>query len=136
VHQALDVNAMRSAAMDLMGEHDFSSFRSSQCQAKSPVRTMQRVDISEHGSKIVVQLTANAFLHHMVRNIMGALVQVGQGRQATDYISKLLDARDRTLGAPTFSAHGLYLTDVQYPGYDFPRTSTDGFALDHINFVT
>lgn len=136
VHQALDVRAMRLAAVDLLGEHDFSSFRSSQCQAKSPVRTMQRVDIAEHGSKIIVQLTANAFLHHMVRNIMGALVQVGQGRQAIDYISKLLVARDRTLGAPTFSAHGLYLTDVEYPGYDFPRTSTEGFALDHINFVT
>jgi tRNA pseudouridine38-40 synthase len=127
---------MRLAAVDLLGEHDFSSFRSSQCQAKTPVRTMQRVDIAEHGSKIIVQLTANAFLHHMVRNIMGALVQVGQGRQAIDYISKLLVARDRTLGAPTFSAHGLYLTDVEYPGYDFPRTSAEGFALDHINFVT
>ena len=136
VHQALDVSAMRAAAIDLVGEHDFSSFRSSQCQAKSPVRTMQRVHIAEHGSKIIVQLTANAFLHHMVRNIMGALVQVGQGRQDTGYLSRLLAARDRTQGAPTFSAHGLYLTDVQYPGYEFPSVSAEGFALDHLYFVT
>jgi tRNA pseudouridine38-40 synthase len=95
---------------------------------------MQRVAISVQGSKIVVQLTANAFLHHMVRNIMGALVQVGQGRQGVDYVSELLRARDRTLGAPTFSAQGLYLTDVNYPDYDFPRASTEGFSLDSIHF--
>ena len=134
VHQPLDVAAMEVAARELLGEHDFSSFRSSQCQAKSPVRTVQSVDITEQGSKIVVQLTANAFLHHMVRNIMGALVQVGQGRQGVNYISQLLLARDRTLGAPTFSAQGLYLTDVAYPGYDFPRISMEGFSLDGINF--
>lgn len=134
VHQPLDVAAMEVAARELLGEHDFSSFRSSQCQAKSPVRTVQSVDITEQGSKIVVRLTANAFLHHMVRNIMGALVQVGQGRQGVNYISQLLLARDRTLGAPTFSAQGLYLTDVAYPGYDFPRISMEGFSLDGINF--
>jgi tRNA pseudouridine38-40 synthase len=134
VHQSLDVAAMQAAAKDLLGEHDFSSFRSSQCQAKSPVRTMQRVAITVQGSKIVVQLTANAFLHHMVRNIMGALVQVGQGRQSVNYVSELLLARDRTLGAPTFSAQGLYLTDVEYPNYDFPRPNTEGFSLDSINF--
>ena len=134
VHQPLDVAAMEVAARELLGEHDFSSFRSSQCQAKSPVRTVQSVDITEQGSKIVVRLTANAFLHHMVRNIMGALVQVGQGRQGVNYISQLLLDRDRTLGAPTFSAQGLYLTDVAYPGYDFPRISMEGFSLDGINF--
>ncbi len=134
VHQPLDVAAMEVAARDLLGEHDFSSFRSSQCQAKSPVRTMQSVAITAQGSKIVVQLTANAFLHHMVRNIMGALVQVGQGRQGVNYVSELLLARDRTLGAPTFSAQGLYLTDVKYPDYDFPRSNSEGFSLDSINF--
>jgi tRNA pseudouridine38-40 synthase len=95
---------------------------------------MQSVGITVQGAKIVVQLTANAFLHHMVRNIMGALVQVGQGRQGVNYVSELLLARDRTLGAPTFSAQGLYLTDVNYPDYDFPRTSSEGFSLDSINF--
>ena len=134
VHQKLDVAAMRAAANALLGEHDFSSFRSSQCQAKSPIRQMQKVDVALQGQKILVRLTANAFLHHMVRNIMGALVQVGQGREDEGYIARLLFARDRTLGAPTFSAHGLYLTEVDYPGYEFPRVSTEGFSLDSINF--
>ncbi len=136
VHRNLDVGAMQAAAKDLLGEHDFSSFRSSQCQAKSPVRTMLSINIESHGVKIVVQLKANAFLHHMVRNIMGALVQIGQCRQDVGYISRLLNFKDRTLGAPTFSAAGLYLTGVEYPGYDFPRIDTEGFALDSINCVT
>jgi len=134
VHQPLDVCAIRRAASALLGEHDFSSFRSAQCQAKSPVRTMHKVDVVSHGPKILIRLTANAFLHHMVRNIMGALVQVGQGRQGDEYIERLLLARDRTLGAPTFSAHGLYLTQVDYPGYTFPQVSTEGFSLDSIIF--
>ena len=132
VFQPLNVEAMRIAAQCLLGEHDFSSFRSSQCQAKSPVRTLLTLDIAQQGPRIVVQLRANAFLHHMVRNIMGALVQVGQGREPIDFVAKVLEARDRTQGAPTFSPDGLYLTDVTYPGYSLPVVTTDAVGLDFL----
>jgi len=132
VFQPLNVDAMRQASLCLLGEHDFSSFRSSQCQAKSPVRTMHSIEIVQQGPRIVVQLKANAFLHHMVRNIMGALVQVGQGREPEEYVAKVLQARDRTQGAPTFSPEGLYLTDVTYPGYSLPMLTTDAVGLDFL----
>lgn len=132
VFQPLNIEAMQQAARCLLGEHDFSSFRSSQCQAKSPVRTIHKLDITQQGLRIVVQLRANAFLHHMVRNIMGALVQVGQGRETLDYVAKVLEARDRTQGAPTFSPDGLYLTDVTYPGYSLPVVTTDAVSLDFL----
>ncbi|AZY49562.1 tRNA pseudouridine(38-40) synthase TruA [Bordetella avium] len=113
--QPLDVTAMRQAAQALLGEHDFSSFRSSQCQARHPVRHLTRLDIAERGSFLVFTLQANAFLHHMVRNIMGALLQIGQGRESVDWMASLLRARDRRLGAPTFSPDGLYLSAIDYP---------------------
>lgn len=132
VFQPLNVEAMRKAAHCLLGEHDFSSFRSSQCQAKSPVRTLHQLDITQQGPRIVVHLRANAFLHHMVRNILGALVQVGQGRETVDYVAQVLEARDRTQGAPTFSPDGLYLTDVTYPGYSLPVLKTDAVGIDFL----
>ena len=130
VFQPLDAGAMREAARSLPGEHDFSSFRSSQCQALSPVRTVTQADIERRGDLVVFRVRANAFLHHMVRNIVGALVQVGLGRQGPDYLATLMQARDRTLGAPTFAAQGLYLTDVVYPDFDLPGFATGGFGLD------
>ena len=111
---ALDLQAMRDAAVHLIGTHDFSAFRSSQCQAASPIRTFTRLEIEEQGALVVVTLQANAFLHHMVRNIMGALLQIGQGRQRSDWIVQLLAMRDRRLSAPTFMPDGLYLSDVEY----------------------
>jgi tRNA pseudouridine38-40 synthase len=128
VYQALDLDKMREAARSLLGEHDFSSFRSSQCQAKSPVRTIHALDIVKKGDLIVVTLRANAFLHHMVRNILGALIQVGQGREPISYIDHLLNVCDRTQGAPTFSPDGLYLTAVKYPGFVFPEISNTFFV--------
>jgi tRNA pseudouridine38-40 synthase len=132
VFQPLNIDLMQQAARCLLGEHDFSSFRSSQCQAKSPVRTLHQLDITQQGPRIVVQLRANAFLHHMVRNILGALVQVGQGRESVDYVAQVLEARDRTQGAPTFSPDGLYLTDVTYPGYTLPVVTTEAVGLDFL----
>ena len=120
VFQPLDVDAMRQASSALLGTHDFSSFRSSQCQAKSPVRTMHHIDLNTHGDLIVVSLRANAFLHHMVRNILGALVQIGQKRESISFIENLLRVCDRTQGAPTFAPDGLYLTNVAYPDHSFP----------------
>jgi tRNA pseudouridine38-40 synthase len=122
---ALDVAAMRDAAARLLGEHDFSSFRSSQCQARHPVRTLTQLDIEERGPFLVFTLRANAFLHHMVRNIMGALLQVGQGRQAPQWMEELLRARDRTRGAPTFMPDGLYLSAIEYAP-QFGLTDLDG----------
>ncbi len=128
VFQDLDLELMRQSAHSLLGKHDFSSFRSSQCQAKSPVRTIRTIDVVQKGALIFVTLCANAFLHHMVRNILGAIIQVGQGREPVSYIEHLLKVRDRTQGAPTFSPDGLYLTAVKYPGFQFPENSNSFFA--------
>ena len=110
----VDAARMAAAARLLIGTHDFSSFRSSQCQASTPVRTMERVEVRECGPLVAVELQANAFLHHMVRNIVGALVWVGIGRRPEAWVGELLEGRDRSLGAPTFAPQGLYLTGVEY----------------------
>jgi tRNA pseudouridine38-40 synthase len=113
-HQTLDVDAMRAAAAVLVGEHDFSAFRSSECQAKSPVRTLRKFDIVRQDDLIIFDLHANAFLHHMVRNLVGALVYVGNGRWAPQATETLLAGRDRSKGAPTFAAAGLYFVGADY----------------------
>jgi len=105
---------MRKAVDCLVGEHDFSSFRSAECEAKTPVRIMQSAEIRASGPYVLFDFTANAFLHHMVRNIVGCLVYVGKGNQPPQWISKLIAAKDRRLAAPTFSADGLYLVGVRY----------------------
>lgn len=114
-HQQLDVAAMREAAAVLLGTHDFSSFRAAECQAKSPQKTLQQLDISEVDGLLRFDLTADAFLHHMVRNIVGALLYVGKGSMDTAGMAALLAARDRTKAPPTFMPDGLYLTGVGYP---------------------
>lgn len=114
VFRPLNVDAMRQAATALVGTHDFSSFRSSECQAKSPVRQVHALEVTRNEKFIRIRIEANAFLHHMVRNVVGALVDVGSGRQPVSWLSELLAARDRSVGSPTFSAHGLYLTAVRY----------------------
>jgi tRNA pseudouridine38-40 synthase len=129
VFQPLDVPAMTLAAQSLLGEHDFSSFRSSQCQAKSPVRTISELSLVQKGDLIFVSLRGNAFLHHMVRNIIGALVQIGQGRESVRYIADLLALKDRTKGAPTFAPDGLYLTEVSYPQGLVSQQQSLGFGL-------
>jgi tRNA pseudouridine38-40 synthase len=113
-HAPLSLSAMQAAARLLEGERDFSSFRSSECQAKSPVRTLHAASVSRYGDDLVFDFRANAFLHHMVRNMVGALVYVGKGKHLPDWIGELLAARDRTRAAPTFSAAGLYLVGVDY----------------------
>jgi len=113
-HLPLDLKKMRKAAGCLIGEHDFSSFRSAECQAKSPVRTLESVEIRASGAYFLFDFTANAFLHHMVRNIVGCLVYIGKGRHPPQWIAELIAARDRRLAAPTFPAEGLYLFGVRY----------------------
>ncbi len=121
--RSLDVEAMQLAATHLLGTHDFSSFRAAGCQARSPVRTVSELTLQQRGRLIMISIQANAFLHHMVRNIVGALVWVGQGRVPPDWMAEIRDERDRRKAAPTFSPDGLYFTAVAYP--DFPDLPSD-----------
>jgi tRNA pseudouridine38-40 synthase len=113
-HRPLDADTMRAAAALLLGEHDFSGFRSVECQAKSPVKTLRRADVARHGDLLVFDFEASAFLHHMVRNIVGALVYVGKGAHPPEWLGELLAGRDRARAAPTFEACGLYFAGVDY----------------------
>ncbi len=129
VYKPLDGEAMKKAAGYLVGEHDFSSFRAAQCQAKSPVKTVNRVEISQRagngGSYWRFEFEANAFLHHMIRNIMGCLVAVGQGNQPPEWINEVLQARRRDVAAPTFSPDGLYFLGPVYEDhYGLPVSTT------------
>ncbi len=114
VFRALDADAMKQAAALLVGEHDFSSFRSSACQAKSPVKTLRSISITAHGAYWRIDFDGSAFLHHMVRNIMGCLIAVGVGRHPPGWLAEVLDARCRDAAAPTFAADGLYFGGPYY----------------------
>ncbi|WP_256079016.1 tRNA pseudouridine(38-40) synthase TruA [Massilia sp. YIM B04103] len=113
-HRPLDVELMRAGAAHLIGEHDFSAFRAAQCQAKTPVKQMYEVSVARHGDMILFTLRASAFLHHMVRNLVGSLIYVGQGREKPEWMAELLTGRDRTVAAPTFMPDGLYLANIEY----------------------
>ncbi len=120
----LDGEAMRSAAQLLLGEHDFSAFRSAECQAASPVKTLRRIHIERSGAYWRFEFEASAFLHHMVRNILGCLVAVGTGTRDARWLAGVLAARDRSLAAPTFPADGLYFAGPYYdPALALPETT-------------
>ena len=120
-HRPLDVASMARAAALLEGEHDFSAFRDAQCQAKSPVRTVHEARVGESHGLIAFRFRANAFLHHMIRNVVGSLVAVGAGKHPPEWIGALLEARDRTKSAPTFMPDGLYLSAIEYDAaFDLP----------------
>lgn len=114
VFRPLDGAAMQAAASHLLGEHDFSAFRSSQCQARSPVKTLRHIHIARHGAYWRFDFDGSAFLHHMVRNIMGCLVAVGTGRQPSAWLAEVLATRRREAAAPTFAADGLYFAGAYY----------------------
>ena len=117
----LDESAMRAGAAALLGQHDFTSFRASACQAKSPVKTMKHVGITRRGAYWRFDFEADAFLHHMIRNIMGCLVAIGQGHQRPEWMGEVLAARDRDAAAPTFAPDGLYfLGPVYEPHWGLP----------------
>lgn len=117
VFRPVDVDAMREAAALLVGEHDFTSFRASACQAKSPVKTLRGISITQRGAYWRFEFEANAFLHHMIRNIMGCLVQIGQGKKPPEWMAEVLAARDRRAAAPTFSPDGLYFLGPRYDAH-------------------
>ncbi|HEY1724654.1 MAG TPA: tRNA pseudouridine(38-40) synthase TruA [Steroidobacteraceae bacterium] len=116
VHQRLDESAMLAGSQLLLGEHDFSAFRSSECQARSPVRDLRALTVTRSGDWIVVDVTANAFLHHMVRNMVGLLLTIGLKRAAPERAREQLQSRQRSTGEATAAAHGLYLWRVDYAG--------------------
>jgi tRNA pseudouridine38-40 synthase len=113
-HRPLDIAAMQAAAQTLVGKHDFSAFRAAECQARSPVKTLSSATLDTEADYVRFDFSADAFLHHMIRNIVGALVHVGEGKKSAAWIAELLAARDRTLAAPTFAADGLYLAGADY----------------------
>jgi len=123
-HLPLALDPMRAAGRLLLGEHDFSAFRSSECQARSPVRNLRKLAIAQRGPYFVFELTADAFLHHMVRNVVGGLVHVGKGERPPEWLGEVLAARERARAAPTFPPDGLYLAEVRYG----PEWSLPGFA--------
>ena len=114
VYRPMDGQAIRAALIHLLGEHDFSSFRAAQCQAKSPVKTISRIEVSQRAAYWRFEFEANAFLHHMIRNIMGCLVAIGQGNYPPDWLAEVLAARSRDAAAPTFSPDGLYFLGPVY----------------------
>jgi len=134
-HAPLDVEAMREAAAALCGEHDFSAFRSAECQAKSPVRTLQSLSIERSGERIDFVFSANAFLHHMVRNLVGTLVYVGKGKHPPRWAKEVLESRDRGLAAPTFAPEGLYLESVEYDQHWGLPLENPGQNLRHYTTV-
>jgi tRNA pseudouridine38-40 synthase len=114
VPRALDVDAMHEAAQRLVGNHDFTTFRATECQAKSPVKTLDKLDVSRAGDEIHVNASARSFLHHQVRSMVGTLAQVGDGKMTADDVSRVLAARDRKLCGPVAPSAGLYLVRVDY----------------------
>jgi tRNA pseudouridine38-40 synthase len=125
-YRPLDVTRMQAAADMLIGIHDFSSFRAMQCQAKSPVRELRRLDVTRRGEFVVIEAAANAFLHHMVRNLAGVLTAIGAGEREPAWAREILAARDRTVGGITAPPDGLYLTAVDYPErFGIPQVSAE-----------
>ncbi|QTN40650.1 tRNA pseudouridine(38-40) synthase TruA [Marinobacter salsuginis] len=113
--RSLNAERMHDAAQVLAGEHDFSSFRAAGCQSRTPIRFLERITVTRKQDFVVIDVQANAFLHHMVRNIAGALMAVGSGKERPEWIHEILVARDRTAAGVTAPPHGLYLVDVGYP---------------------
>ncbi|MGH6968177.1 MAG: tRNA pseudouridine(38-40) synthase TruA, partial [Stellaceae bacterium] len=118
VGPALDLAAMQAASCVLIGKHDFTTFRDTQCQAKSPVKTLDALDVARAGEEIWIEARARSFLHHQVRNIVGTLKLVGAGKWGAADVKRALDARDRRAGGPTAPAQGLYLIEVIYADAD------------------
>lgn len=125
-YNKLNVGIMHEESQLLLGENDYTSFRSSQCQANSPIRKIKKISVSQQGQLIVLDVEANAFLHHMVRNIAGVLMTVGSGRENRGWVTELLLQKDRTKGAETSPPYGLYLYDIEYPSeFKIPSNMTE-----------
>jgi tRNA pseudouridine38-40 synthase len=123
IYKPLDHERMAEAAVHLCGHYDFSAFRSSECQSKSPLRRVERLRVERSGEWVIIEATANAFLHHMMRNIAGLLIEVGKGEASPSWALEVREGLDRTKGAPTAPAEGLYFWDIRYPeAFNLPGT--------------
>lgn len=132
-YRPLDAERMKEAGAHLVGRHDFNAYRAVQCQAKNPVREVTRLDIRRFGDLIVIDIQANAFLHHMVRNIAGVLMAIGSGKYEPAWAKEVLETRDRTQGGVTAPPYGLYFVDVGYPDeFELPETPSSPFFLGHL----
>jgi tRNA pseudouridine38-40 synthase len=130
VHQPLTESDMQVAANALLGEHDFSAFRAAGCQAKTPVRDVSEIRVSRDGEWITIDVTANAFLQHMVRNMTGVLVAIGKGEADPRWAREVLEGRDRTKGGVAAPAHGLILINVEYPNdFNLPSMKSAGIVF-------
>lgn len=133
-YRPLDIEAMREAARHFIGTHDFSAFRASQCQAKSPVKTLHHFEIYQWGSLIVLDVRANAFLHHMVRNFAGLLMTIGAGERSPRWAKEVLDRGERRQGGVTAPPYGLYLVQVEYPQcFDLPQRCLGPYFLSGLS---
>lgn len=131
-HVPLQLEPMQQAVASLLGQHDFSAFRAAQCQAKSPVKTMWQAEVNQHGNLFVFDFAASAFLHHMVRNLVGALVHIGKGAESPEWMAHLLQCSDRSQAAPTFPPDGLYFRGPMYdPRWQLPEPD-DQFLGDFL----
>ena len=123
-HAELDADKMHLAAQAILGENDFSSFRAAQCQSNSPNRFVHFVNVTRHNDFVVIDIKANAFVHHMVRNIAGSLIAIGRGDKPVEWMTELLASKDRTQAAETAKPNGLYLIEVDYPEhFGLPKTN-------------
>ncbi|MBW3166210.1 tRNA pseudouridine(38-40) synthase TruA [Ferrimonas balearica] len=121
-HHPLDETLMHQAGQQLLGENDFSAFRAIQCQSRTPWRNIHHLRVTRQGQYVIIDIKANAFVHHMVRNIAGSLMEVGMGNRPVEWIAELLEGKDRNLAAATAKAEGLYLVEVDYPAeFGLPR---------------
>lgn len=133
IRAKLDVDKMNSAVKHFMGEHDFTSLRSSRCQSNSANRNISKLSCTRYGEYIVLEVTANAFLHHMVRNIVGLLVEIGDGRRSSDWAKDVIEAKNRCIAGVTAPSNGLYLVGVEYPEeFDLPRKVRAPLFLEHL----
>jgi len=131
VYRELDAALMHAASQLIVGEHDFTSFRAALCQSKSAQRHVHKIDVTRRGQYIIVDITANAFLHHMVRNIVGSLIEVGNRAQPVEWLAQLLAMKDRTKAAATAKPNGLYLVHVEYPEeYGLPAQPPGPLFID------
>lgn len=131
VKEPLNEQAMHVAAQAFLGEQDFSAFQAASCQSPTSFRNVFNVSVSRHNEYVVIQITANAFLHHMVRNIAGSLIEIGKGNQAIQWIAELMQGKDRTLAAPTAKPSGLYFVNVNYPKhFQLPSSSSSLWLFD------
>jgi tRNA pseudouridine38-40 synthase len=129
-HRLLAVERMQAGANYLIGTHDFTSYRAKACQAKNPIRTVSRLTVSRFDEQVIIDISANAFLHHMVRNIAGVLITIGRGEQPPEWANTILQAKDRTQGGVTAPPYGLYFCGVDYPAsYQFPKASFSNTLL-------